>query len=144
MGGLTGSLFREFAFTLAGTVLVSGVIALTLSPMMASVLLTPTLLEGRFVQSVERGFARLTSVYASFLHTSLESRPAVLVFGLGILGGLGLLFTGSQRELAPPEDQGSILTVVKGPQYANLDYTEVFNQRLEQVFRSLPEADTSF
>jgi multidrug efflux pump len=144
MGGLTGSLFREFAFTLAGAVLVSGVIALTLSPMMASVLLTPSLLEGRFVQLAERGFLRLTRAYASFLRISLDSRPAVLVFGLGILVGLVLLFTGAKRELAPPEDQGSILTAIKGPQYANLDYTEAFNQRLEQVFRSLPEADATF
>ena len=144
MGGLTGSLFREFAFTLAGAVLVSGVIALTLSPMMASILLSSALREGRFVQIIERGFARLTAVYASFLRTSLDSRPAVLVFGVGIFVGLGLLFTGAKRELAPPEDQGSILTFVKGPQYANLDYTEAFNDRLEQVFRSLPEADKSF
>lgn len=144
MGGLTGSLFREFAFTLAGAVLVSGVIALTLSPMMASILLTPTVREGRFVRLIERGFARLTAVYSSLLHASLDSRPAVLVFGLGILVSLVFLFTGAQRELAPPEDQGAIFTVVKGPQYANLDYTEAFDQRLEQVFRSLPEADTSF
>lgn len=144
MGGLTGSLFREFAFTLAGAVLVSGVVALTLSPMMASVLLTPALLEGRFVQLVERGFLRLTRAYASFLRISLDSRPAVFVFVLGILVGLVLLFTGAKRELAPPEDQGAILTAVKGPQYANLDYTEAFNQRLEQVFRSLPESEGSF
>lgn len=144
MGGLTGSLFREFAFTLAGAVLVSGVIALTLSPMMASVLLTPAVREGRFARLIERGFARLTSVYSSLLHASLDSRPAVLVFGLGIFVSLGFLFTGSQRELAPPEDQGCIFTVIKGPQYANLDYTEAFSQRLEQVFRSLPETETTF
>jgi multidrug efflux pump len=144
MGGLTGSLFREFAFTLAGAVLVSGVIALTLSPMMTSFLLTPAVLEGRFVRLIERGFVRLTAAYSSLLHTSLDSRPAVLVFGLGILASLVVLFTGAQRELAPPEDQGAIFTVIKGPQYANLDYTEAFSQRLEQVFRSLPEADTSF
>src|SRR5207244_3660268 len=64
MGGLTGSLFREFAFTLAGAVFVSGVVALTLSPMMASFLLTRAMLEGRFVQRVEHGFLRLTRMYA--------------------------------------------------------------------------------
>lgn len=144
MGGLTGSLFREFAFTLAGAVLVSGVIALTLSPMMASVLLTPSVREGRFVRLIEHGFTRLAAIYSSILHVSLDSRPAVLVFACGIFASLTFLFTGAQRELAPPEDQGAIFTVVKGPQYANLDYTEAFNQRLEQVIRSLPEADTSF
>lgn len=144
MSGLTGSLFREFAFTLAGAVIVSGVIALTLSPMMTSLLLTRSMMDGWFVRAVERGFTRLTAAYSHLLRASLDSRPAVLVFGLGILVGLVLLFTGAKRELAPPEDQGTIFTVIKGPQYANLDYTEAFDQRLEHVFRSLPEADTSF
>jgi len=144
MGGLTGSLFREFAFTLAGAVIVSGVIALTLSPMMASLLLTRSMMEGRFVRAVERTFTRVTAAYSHRLHASLDNRPAVLVFGLGILAGLVLLFTGAKRELAPPEDQGTILIAIKGPQYANLDYTEAYDQRIEKVFRSLPEADSSF
>src|SRR5262249_40652804 len=144
MGGLTGSLFSEFAFTLAGAVFVSGVVALTLSPMMASFLLTRAMLEGRFVQRVEHGFLRLTRMYARQLQASLDSRPAVLVFGVGILLGLVFLFSGVKRELAPPEDQGGIFIFVKGPQYANLDYSEAFNPRIEQVFRSLPESGETF
>ena len=144
MGGLTGSLFREFAFTLAGAVLVSGVVALSLSPMMASFLLTTSMMEGRFARKVEHTFARLTAMYSALLHRSLDNRSAVFVFGLGILGGIVFLFTGAKHELAPSEDQGYLLTAIKGPQYANLDYTEVFARRLDKVFRSLPEADSTF
>ncbi|MDT2022567.1 efflux RND transporter permease subunit [Methylocella sp. CPCC 101449] len=144
MGGLTGALFREFAFTLAGSVIVSGIVALTLSPMMGSLLLSPNVSEGRFAKAIEHVFARVTSAYEGALGATLASSPAVLLFAAGVMLGLVFLFSGAKRELAPPEDQGSIMAVVKGPQYANLDYTERYAPQIEQVFRTLPEAEMSF
>ncbi|PAK11220.1 efflux RND transporter permease subunit [Burkholderia ubonensis] len=144
MGGLTGSLFREFAFTLAGAVCVSAVIALTLSPMLSSLLLDSRMSEGRIARAIEHTLSRVTHGYRRLLHASLAARPAVLVFGAGVLLGIGLLFSGVKRELAPQEDQGSIMLQVKAPQYANLDYLERYAPQVEKVFRSLPEADTSF
>ncbi|WP_323122701.1 efflux RND transporter permease subunit [Burkholderia alba] len=144
MGGLTGSLFKEFAFTLAGAVFVSGVIALTLSPMLSSLLLTRNLSEGRIARRIEHVLGRLTESYRRALRASLASRPVVLLVGVAVLAGMVLLFSGVKRELAPPEDQGSIMAVMKAPKYANLDYMERYAPDLERVFRSLPEADTSF
>ncbi|KVQ88762.1 multidrug efflux protein [Burkholderia ubonensis] len=144
MGGLTGSLFKEFAFTLAGSVFVSGVIALTLSPMLGSLLLTPQLSEGRIVRRIEHTMARLTGWYRRGLRASLAARPLVLMVGVAVLAGIVLLFSGVKRELAPPEDQGSIMAVMKAPKYANLDYMERYAPELERAFRAFPEADTSF
>lgn len=72
------------------------------------------------------------------------NRAVVFVVSIRILAGIGFLLSGIKRELSPPEDQGAIFTAIKGPQYANLDYTEAFAGRVESVFRSLPEADTTF
>ncbi|NIF73195.1 MMPL family transporter [Burkholderia sp. Ap-962] len=144
MGGLTGSLFKEFAFTLAGSVFVSGVIALTLSPMLGSLLLTAQLSEGPIVKRIEQVMARLTGWYRRGLRASLGARPLVLLVGVVVLAGIVLLFSGVKRELAPPEDQGSIMAVMKAPKYANLDYMERYAPELERAFRAFPEADTSF
>ncbi|CAJ5897108.1 efflux RND transporter permease subunit [Burkholderia pseudomallei] len=144
MGGLTGLLFKEFAFTLAGAVLVSGIVALTLSPMLGSLLLTSRMSEGRVAKAIERTLERVTHAYRRGLHASLAARPAILLIGAGVLAGIVLLFSGVKRELAPQEDQGSIMVAVKAPQYANLDYMERYAPDIERVFRTLPEADTSF
>lgn len=144
MGGLTGSLFKEFAFTLAGAVIISGMVALTLSPMLGSVLLSKKSSEGRLAKGVERASGSVTRIYGRALVASLNAQPAVLLFGAGIISGIFFLFPGIQRELAPPEDQGTILAAIKAPQYANLDYTERYAPQLEQVFRSIEEADSSF
>lgn len=144
MGGLTGTLFREFAFTLAGAVMVSGVIAVTLSPMMASFLLSRSTMEGRLPRLINRGFDGVTAGYARLLRGALGHRAAVATLGPGLLLGILFLLSGVRRELAPPEDQATIMTAMKGPQYANLDYTEAFTRRLEEAMRSLPEARTTF
>ncbi|MFC4257318.1 MMPL family transporter [Altererythrobacter xixiisoli] len=144
MGGLTGSLFREFAFTLAGSVVVSGVIALTLSPMMSSALLNHKMAEGGFAKRIEHVFDRVSGVYARVLASTLALRPVVLLVSVAMLVGIVALFFGAQRELAPQEDQGVVLTAVRGPQYASIDYTDDVSDQVERMFRALPEYSGSF
>ncbi|WP_257539783.1 efflux RND transporter permease subunit [Sphingobium sp. CFD-1] len=144
MGGLTGALFREFAFTLASSVIVSGVIALTLSPMMSSYLLNDKVAEGKFAQRIEHGMARLIAGYDRLLGRTLAARSAVLAMGVAMLVGIVILFSGAQRELAPQEDQGFVLVQTKGPQYANIDYTARFAQDVERMFRQFPEYVSTF
>lgn len=144
LGGLTGTLFREFAFTLAGAVIVSGVVALTLSPMMASVLMTRDMTSGRFARFVDRTFARLADGYHRRLASSLDFRPVTLLFAAVILGSLWFLYSNIGAELAPEEDQGIVMAVTKAPQYANLDYMEAYSDRLDKVFAGFPETETRF
>ncbi len=100
MGGLTGSMFREFAFTLAGSVIVSGVVALTLSPMMSAQLLGEATSHGRFARFVEHQFAKLSRGYGRLLAATLKMRAAVLLVAVSVLAAIVVLFLGSQRELA--------------------------------------------
>src|SRR6201988_968466 len=120
LGGLTGSLFREFAFTLAGSVIVSGVIALTLSPMMCSVLRKNTE-ESRLAKLVNKGFGAVT-----------------------ILGRVGFLYMPPSKELAPEEDQGIVFAVTKAPKYANIDYVDFYGEKLDKAFAKFPETDLTF
>ncbi|AGH50410.1 acriflavin resistance protein [Sphingomonas sp. MM-1] len=144
MGGLTGALFREFAFTLAGSVIVSGVVALTLSPMMSSWLLNAKVSEGRLARAIEHRMERLTAGYGRLLARTLEARAAVLVVGAAVLIAIVVLFTGARRELAPPEDQGYVFVQTKAPQYANVEYTARYADEVERMFRRLPEYVSSW
>ncbi|MDN7143950.1 MexW/MexI family multidrug efflux RND transporter permease subunit [Pseudomonas sp. JQ170] len=139
IGGLTGTLFREFALTLAGAVIVSGVVALTLSPVMSSLLLQAGQQEGRMGQLATRMFAALAAVYGRGLAYSLSRRWISGAVVLLVCLSLPWLYLTPQRELAPPEDQAAVLTAIKSPQYANLDYVERFAGKLDQVMKSLPE-----
>src|SRR6266446_3902100 len=143
LGGLTGSLFREFAFTLAGSVIVSGVIALTLSPMMCSVFLKSAD-EGRFARLVNRVFGAITRWYGRQLDRSLDYRPITGLFALSILGLVGFLYLHTSKELAPEEDQGIVFSVIKGPKYANIDYLDFYGEKLDKAFSSFPETDLRF
>jgi multidrug efflux pump len=144
MGGLTGALFREFAFTLAGSVVVSGVVALTLSPMMSSLLLNSQMTEGKLSRAIEHNMQRATRNYSRLLGATLAARPAVMLVGAVVLGAIVILFTGAQRELAPQEDQGYVFVQTKAPQYANVDYTARYAHQVEQIFRGLPEYVSSW
>lgn len=144
MGGLTGALFREFAFTLAGSVIVSGVIALTLSPMMSSRMLTSRLAESPMAKRVESTMEGLTSRYTRVLDGTLYHRPAVLLVGITILGAIVVLFSGSKSELAPQEDMGYLFVQTKAPQYASVDYTARYTRQVEQIFHEFPEFRSSF
>ncbi|ALR06576.1 efflux RND transporter permease subunit [Xylella fastidiosa] len=144
MGGITGALFKEFAFTLACSVIVSGVVALTLSPMMSSYLLNAQMNEGRFAKAVERTMHKLSTGYGRLLSHVLHARAAVLIVCGVVLAGIVVLFLGVQRELAPGEDQGYVFVQTKAPQYANVDYTERTGLAVEQVFRQFPDYQSSF
>ncbi|MDQ8204645.1 efflux RND transporter permease subunit [Pelagicoccus sp. SDUM812003] len=145
-GGLTGSLFREFAITLAGAVLISGVVALTLSPMMASLLLTQEGEEKGLAGAINRGFDRLRNLYGRLLDSSLEARPAVYVMWIGLsVLTLPMLFLSTMTtELAPAEDQGIVFGVVQGPSNATLEQTLLYTDRIQETFESVPEYEQSF
>ncbi|HEX5100337.1 MAG TPA: efflux RND transporter permease subunit [Polyangiaceae bacterium] len=143
-GGLTGALFREFAFTLAGAVLISGVVALTLSPVMASRLLKPGDAEGRFARLVESGFARLKNRYARALAGTLSVRPAVYTLWLLLTLAVVPLYLFSPAELAPAEDQGAVFTSLDVPPNATLERLTPFTRQVNDIFKSVPEFQQSF
>jgi multidrug efflux pump len=144
LGGVTGTLFREFAFTLAGAVIISGIVAVTLSPMMCSMLLHPAVAEGRFARLIERGFSRLADAYGRRLRRSLDYRPVTALFALAVFVALAFMYLNTKKELAPEEDQGVLFALTKAPQYANLDYTDYYGHELDKAFASIPEAQLRF
>ena len=121
MNGLTGALFKEFALTLAGAVLISGVVALTLTPVMCATLLPAGQQEGRMSRWAEQFFHWLARLYQHGLVRSLRWRGAVLAFAALVLLSLPWLYGHASKELAPNEDQGNLLLAIKSPQHANLD-----------------------
>ena len=144
VSGLTGALFREFAFTLAGAVVVSGIVALTLSPMMASKLLKPHASGGRFNRFLDRTFDRLRQRYQHRLNRTLDYRPVTLLILAGVMAATAIMYMTSQKELAPEEDQGILFNIVKAPQAANLDYLEQATYELHKVFETVPEKEHVF
>ncbi|TXE74674.1 MexW/MexI family multidrug efflux RND transporter permease subunit [Serratia nevei] len=142
MGGLTGALFREFALTLAGAVVVSGVVALMLSPVMSSLLLPAKQSEGRVARAAEWFFGGLTRRYARALDFSLHHRWVTGALALLVMISLPLLYLMPQRELAPTEDQAIVLTAIKAPQHANLNYVERFAYKLDEVYNRMPETES--
>ena len=146
VSGLTGALFREFAFTLAGAVIVSGIVALTLSPMMCSKLLRAKHAGGAggFTGWLDRRFEGLKRRYERRLHGTLKYRPVTMLVLAGVIAATGLMYMTTQRELAPEEDQGILFTLVKTPQYANLDYLEDATQQLYDAYSSVPEKEHVF
>ena len=144
VSGVTGALFREFAFTLAGAVIVSGFIALTLSPMMCSKLLRHDMGQGWFGRLVDRTFERLRRGYHRRLRSTLNFRALTLLLLVGVLALAGVMYASTPRELAPEEDQGILLSLIKIPQIGNLDYTEQATQRLYDDAHMVPEISHVF
>ncbi len=144
MEGLTGSLFKEFAFTLAGAVVVSGIVALTLSPMMCSRLLLPSGDDSGFTQWLDQKFEHLKAGYSNRLKSALSTRQVTLVFALIVLATIPPMFLMTKKELAPTEDNGLVFIVSKAPEYANLDYINKYTSEMEQYFRKFPEYKQSF
>ncbi|MGM0570487.1 efflux RND transporter permease subunit [Marinobacter sp.] len=122
MGGLTGSLFIEFAFTLAGTVVISGIVALTLSPVLSGKILKPHGNPGRFERVVERTFNGLANLYKRALTSLMQTLSVVVFFAVIVFASIFFMFMLSQNELAPTEDQGILFYQGKGPQTATLEY----------------------
>ena len=143
-GGLTGSLFREFAFTLTGAVIISTVVALTLSPMMSAKLLKPGQADRGLAKRISRGFGRIHRLYGRWLDITLRSRPAV--YAVWMLLGLATIpmFMMSPRELAPTEDQGVIFGIVDADASATLDQTSRNAAAANDVFMGIPETEFTF
>lgn len=146
MGGLTGALFTEFAFTLAGAVAISAIIALTLSPMMCSKFLKTPDEDGknRFIILVDRLFEKLQQAYEKSLKSILNDLPVVSVFAIIILLSNYFLFTTSKFELAPQEDQGIIIAQVTAPANASLGQTHLYADQVANIFKKYPETDHVF
>jgi len=143
-GGLTGSLFREFAFTLAGAVTISGVVALTLSPMMSAKLLKPGIEEHGLAGRIARDFARLRAAYGRKLDATLAARPAVYTVWI-VISLLSIpMFMMSAKELAPNEDQGVIFGIVDAAANSTLDQTSGYAAAANKIFLSMPETDFTF
>jgi len=143
-GGLTGALFREFAFTLAGAVAISGVVALTLSPMMASKLLTPGIEEHGLAARIARGFARLRRGYARGLDVTLSSRPAVYLVWIVLTAATIPMYLMSPKELAPTEDQGVIFGILEASANATLEQTGRYAEEVNRIFLAVPETRYTF
>ncbi|MBA4372404.1 MAG: multidrug efflux protein [Thermodesulfovibrio sp.] len=143
-GGLTGSLFREFAFTLAGAVTISGVVALTLSPLMSARLLKPGISEHGLAGRISRDFKRLKGAYGSLLDATLKARPAVYTVWIVISLLTVPMFIMSARELAPTEDQGVIFGIMDASANSTLDQNSRYAAAVNEAFKSPPETDFTF
>ena len=143
-GGLTGTLFREFAFTLAAAVIVSGVVALTLSPMMASRMLRTGDSERGFAGWINRRFDGVRGRYTRALAGTLRYRPVVLVLWAIVAALTVPFYMFSQQELAPAEDQGVVFGVVQAAANSTIDQTTLFTEQIHDVYRSFPETESVF
>jgi multidrug efflux pump len=143
-GGLTGALFREFAFTLAGAVFISGIVALTLSPMMASRILRPEQSQGRFPKLINRGFDAVRNRYGRMLGATLGARPVVYTVWIVLALVTVPMYLFSPAELAPNEDQGAVFGAIDVPPNATLEQLTPYTAQVAQAFSSIPEFRQSF
>ncbi|AVO54551.1 multidrug efflux RND transporter permease subunit [Ectopseudomonas mendocina] len=142
--GLTGALFKEFALTLAGAVIISGIVALTLSPMMCAKLLRHEENPSGLAHRLDMIFDRLKTRYQKALHGTLNTRPVVIVFGLIVMALIPVLLSFTQSELAPEEDQGIVFMMTQSPQPTNLDYINGYTDQFVEIFKTFPEYYSSF
>ncbi len=143
-GGLTGSLFREFAFTLAGSVTISGVVALTLSPVMSARLLRSGSGERGLAGRISRDLRRLKDAYGRLLDATLRARPAVYTVWIVVSLLAVPMFVLSAKELAPMEDQGVIFGILDASADSTLDQTSRYAAAANQAFLSVPETQFTF
>ena len=147
-GGLTGALFTEFAFTLVGAVTVSAIVSLTLSPMMCGALLKPRAATTGLVRwledTIDGTLGRLQRGYERGLRSSLRTAPITLLFAAIVVGSIFFLYTSSDSELAPQEDQGVVILLPTSAPDATLQQKELFAQQVEDIMVKLPEAQDTF
>src|SRR5450432_2540224 len=143
-GGLTGALFREFAFTLAGAVIVSGIVALTLSPMMGSKLLREGADARGFAGWINRRFESVRRLYSRTLAGTLQYRPVVFVLWGIVVLLIVPFYMFSQRELAPAEDQGVVFGVIQSSANSTIDQTNLFTSEVYNIYHSFPESESIF
>jgi len=139
--GLTGSLFKEFAFALAGTVIISGFIALTLSPMLCSKVITKKALSGKMASTINRWFNKLANGYRWLLKKVLRVRVIIPILLVLSIPADMFFYQSLHQELAPKEDVGAVLTVVQGPANTNLKYTEQYTDQLAAILNQVPEKE---
>jgi len=142
-GGLTGALFREFAMTLAGAVVISGVVALTITPMMTARLLKRGN-HSRFQIIVDNTFERISNRYERLVSGSLKYRPVTLLVVIALVALTGFLFVNTSTELAPEEDEGALFALITAPSYATTDYTNAYAKQMRALTEDLPELDANF
>jgi multidrug efflux pump len=143
-GGLTGALFTEFAFTLAGAVVISAIVALTLSPMLCSKVLRESDHQKPFVKRIDKVSNWVRDRYRRMLHSSLDTWLVAIVFGALILAGNVYLFRTASSELAPQEDQGIVLAQTQGPPDATITQMDLYTRQIFDVAKSLPEYTHTF
>jgi multidrug efflux pump len=143
-GGLTGALFKEFAFTLSGAVLISGIVALTLSPMMSSKLVETREKENNFQKKVQTILNALKDRYVTWLRRVLEYRAAVVTFTVITVLLIVPFYLFSMKELAPREDQGVIFGIVQGPPQATIEQMQLSTTQVYKAYASIPEYRGAF
>jgi multidrug efflux pump len=143
-GGLTGSLFREFAFTLAGAVFISGVVALTLSPVMSAGLIRGGHEDKGLVGIINRTFDRIRHRYSRVLDATLAARPAVYIVWIALSLLAVPLYMLAPNELAPSEDQGVVFGFVQSDANATIDQRSFYADEVNNLLMSVPEKDRTF
>ncbi|WP_374632048.1 efflux RND transporter permease subunit [Ferrovibrio sp.] len=144
MSGTTGRLFTEFAWALAGSVLISGLVALTLSPMMCGHMLKHESKHGFLYNLVENVLVSITNGYTSLLRGSLKVRPLVILIGAVFAAASYFIFAGLKSELSPVEDRGTIIGSFNGPEGATVNYMEKYARQVEGIVEGIPEAYSRF
>jgi len=144
MGGLVGILFTEFAFSLAGAVLISGIVALTLSPMLSAKVLKNDANPGKFEMPVEHFFERLADRYRRALGATLYAQPVTLLFSAVVIVSIYFMFTSSTSELAPKEAANFHNVMARAPETATIEYTKAYAEQIIDAFKSTPEYLRSF
>ena len=142
-GGLTGVLFTEFALTLAGSVIISGIVALTITPVMSAGLLRGGE-PGRFQRIVDNSLEKVSDWYERRVDSSLDYWPVTLLVVLTFVGATIFMFPNTSSELAPEEDQGALFAILNGPRYATLEYTDAFTKEITKRTQHIEEVKTSF
>ncbi len=142
-GGLTGALFREFSFTLAGAVIISGIVALTITPSMSARILKAGDV-GRFQRFVDHTFDSLANWYERRVSSSLDYRPVTLLMVVSLLGATVFMFLNTTSELAPEEDSGALFAILNAPRYATNEYTKLYTDQISDLTKDIPEVKTDF
>ncbi len=144
LSGITGKLFTEFAFTLAGAVLISGIIALTLTPMMCARILKPAHGEGRLADWLDEKFESWKNAYQRRLHGALETKFVILVFGSIVFGSCVFLYLGAPQELAPEEDFGFAFSITETDGYSSQEYLDQYFAEAQKITLEDPDVDHIF
>ncbi|MBK2243131.1 efflux RND transporter permease subunit [Francisella tularensis] len=144
MGGFTGQLFTEFAYSLAGAVLISGIVAYTLSPMMCSKVLNREMMSSKLVKFIDNVFSKLAAKYKALLMFVLDIKPAIAIVGIIVLASCFIMGKGIKSELAPNEDMGFLGVMGQAPSSANINYLETFGKKLANTLDEIPGKQNVF